>query len=164
MVPFPYAQGIFEIAVMMLETAEQVQKNREGLKDLCEDTVEILKIIRDQISEHGDVAAARFMGLCKDLEKCLQEILDVAKNLQRKPRGFFGRVKEIAKLPDTTAQIDQYQSRIRTLRLNFVFTATMDTNFQVHKLVAMGSSTGFICIESPIDSTSNIFQITLLPK
>ncbi|KAJ7716912.1 hypothetical protein DFH07DRAFT_947527 [Mycena maculata] len=140
MVPFPYVQGIFEMAVMMLETAEQVQKNREGLKDLCEDTVEILKIVRDQISEHGDVAAARFMGLCKDLEKCLQEILDVAKNLQRKPRGFFGRVKEIAKLPDITAQIDQYQSRIRTLRSNFVLTATMDTNFQVHKLVAMGSN------------------------
>ncbi|KAJ7445408.1 hypothetical protein B0H11DRAFT_2203403 [Mycena galericulata] len=77
----------------------------DNLKELCEDTVTIIEIVRDQISAHGDTAALKFKKLCEELEKCLQEILDTVKPLQKKPKGLSGRFKEVIKLSSTTEQI-----------------------------------------------------------
>lgn len=48
---------------------QKVKKNRDDLRDLCDDTLAIMKIVQDQISAHGDTAATKFKGLCEDLEK-----------------------------------------------------------------------------------------------
>ncbi|KAJ7144256.1 hypothetical protein C8R44DRAFT_725214 [Mycena epipterygia] len=118
--PFPYVKGVFGIAVVLLETIEKVKKNREDLKELCGETLEIMKIVQDQISAHGETAAVKFKSLCEDLEVCLQDVLHSVRNLQVQSGGFRSRFREIVKLASTTDQIIHYQNRIRTLRSNFV--------------------------------------------
>ncbi|KAJ7021176.1 hypothetical protein C8F04DRAFT_1195780 [Mycena alexandri] len=66
---FPYLKGVFGIIVILLETIETVKKNREDLKELCRNVMEIVTIVREQISLHGDTAAVKFKGLCGDLEE-----------------------------------------------------------------------------------------------
>ncbi|KAJ7876950.1 hypothetical protein B0H14DRAFT_2713574 [Mycena olivaceomarginata] len=53
--PFPYVRGAFGMVSTLLETVQKVQKNREDLRGLCKDAVEIIKIIQDQISCYGSV-------------------------------------------------------------------------------------------------------------
>ncbi|KAJ7223379.1 hypothetical protein GGX14DRAFT_387701 [Mycena pura] len=67
--PFPYVKDVFGSVVILLETVKKVKKNRDDLRGLCGDTVDIIKIVRDQIAWHGDTAALKFKGLCQDLEK-----------------------------------------------------------------------------------------------
>jgi hypothetical protein len=45
-----------------------VKKNREDLKGLCESAMEIVGILEDQISTHGDTAAVKLRALCEQLE------------------------------------------------------------------------------------------------
>ncbi|KAJ7090648.1 hypothetical protein C8R44DRAFT_750881 [Mycena epipterygia] len=159
--PFPYIKAVFGTVVVLLETVEKVKKNREDLKELCDDALEIIKIVRDQISAHGGTAAEKFKGLCEDLEKCLQAILDEIKTLQKKSKGFHSRFKEVIKLSSTTEQINGHRTRIQTLRLNFVLAATMDTNFQVHKLAVMAPNVPMPQVFQSINSCpppSRIFQ------
>ncbi|KAJ6571875.1 hypothetical protein B0H19DRAFT_671437 [Mycena capillaripes] len=137
--PFPFANGVFGIVVVLLETVEKIKKNRDDLKELCDDALEIIEIVRDQISAHGD-KAVKFKGLCEDLERCLQDILEAVKPLQKEPKGFRSRFKEVLKLSSTAEQILGYRTRIQTLRLNFMLAATMDTNFKLHKLTEMAPS------------------------
>ncbi|KAJ6564842.1 hypothetical protein B0H19DRAFT_1259247 [Mycena capillaripes] len=42
--PFPYVKSVFGIVVFLLETIEKVKKNRDDLKDLCENITEIAVI------------------------------------------------------------------------------------------------------------------------
>ncbi|KAJ7019066.1 hypothetical protein C8F04DRAFT_1404492 [Mycena alexandri] len=63
--PFPYVKGVFGTAVILLETVENVKKNRDDLKDLCGNTI---TVVEGQISSHGDTAAVRFKDLCEEFE------------------------------------------------------------------------------------------------
>ncbi|KAJ7437953.1 hypothetical protein FB451DRAFT_1378426 [Mycena latifolia] len=45
LLPFPYVKGVFGTVVIILETIEKVKKNREDLKDLCSNIMEIIKTI-----------------------------------------------------------------------------------------------------------------------
>ncbi|KAJ7433393.1 hypothetical protein FB451DRAFT_1380355 [Mycena latifolia] len=131
--PFPYVKGVFGTVVIILETMEKIKKNREDLKELCENIMEIIKIIQDQLSSHGDTAAVKFKGLCEDLQGVLQGVLKAVDEMQIKPQGFSGRFKEVMKLSSTADQISGYRTRIQELRLNFLLMAAIDTNLQVHK-------------------------------
>ncbi|KAJ7765957.1 hypothetical protein DFH07DRAFT_359600 [Mycena maculata] len=150
--PVPYVKAVFGSVVVLLETVEKVKKNREEMKELCEDTVEIIKIVQGQIKAHGDTAAVKFKGLCEDLERCLQDILNAIEPLKKEPRGFRSRFKEVVKWSSTADQIAGYQKRIQTLRSNFVLTATVDTNFQVHKLTTLGFN---VAVPQVIQSINN---------
>ncbi|KAJ7765952.1 P-loop containing nucleoside triphosphate hydrolase protein, partial [Mycena maculata] len=152
MLPFPYVKGAFDIVVIMLEIVEKVKKNREDMKELCEDTVEIIKIVQGQIKVHGDTAAVKFKGLCEDLKRCLQDILNAIEPFEKEPHGFHSRFKEVVQWGRTADQIARYQKRIQTLRSNFVLTATMDINFQVHKLTTLGSN---VAVPQVIQSINN---------
>ncbi|KAJ7343824.1 hypothetical protein DFH08DRAFT_1081240 [Mycena albidolilacea] len=66
--PFPYVKGVFGTVVILLETVEKVKKNREDLKELCQTTMEIVTILQDQLSMHGNTAAVKLKGLCEELE------------------------------------------------------------------------------------------------
>jgi hypothetical protein len=85
--PVPYVQGAFKIVVVLLETvevcschaltwktpdsfAQKVKKNRDDLKDVCQNAVEIIVIVHDQIILHGDTAAVKFKARCEELERC----------------------------------------------------------------------------------------------
>ncbi|KAJ7792583.1 P-loop containing nucleoside triphosphate hydrolase protein, partial [Mycena leptocephala] len=135
--PFPYVKVVFGSVVILLETVEKVKKNRDDLRGLCGDTVDIIRIVRDQIASHGDTAALKFKGLCEDLERCLQDILDAMQAIPSEPKGFRARLKEVIKLGGTASQITFYQDRIRTLRSNFVVhkLATRTANVRATQIV-----------------------------
>ncbi|KAJ7081517.1 hypothetical protein C8R44DRAFT_992293 [Mycena epipterygia] len=66
--PFPYVKGIFGTIVFLLEAVQKVKQNQESMKELCGDTVDIITILRDQISAHGGTAALKFKTQCEELE------------------------------------------------------------------------------------------------
>jgi hypothetical protein len=53
---------------------QKVKKNRGDLKELCMTAKEIMDILQDQISLHGDTGAAKLKGLCEDFERYLSHI------------------------------------------------------------------------------------------
>ncbi|KAJ7765811.1 hypothetical protein B0H14DRAFT_3510149 [Mycena olivaceomarginata] len=63
-VPVPYIRAAFGTVAIFLET--KMKKNRDDLRDLCAGTVEIVLLLRDEISAHGHVVGARFMELCEN--------------------------------------------------------------------------------------------------
>ncbi|KAJ6547760.1 hypothetical protein DFH09DRAFT_1281746 [Mycena vulgaris] len=119
-IPFPYVKGVFGTAIVILETVEKVKRNRDDLKELCGNIMDIIKIIQDQLLTHGDTDALKFKGLCEDLAGVLEGILKSIKQLSTESRGLSGRFKEVMKLGSTTNEIAGYRMRIRELRLNFV--------------------------------------------
>ncbi|KAJ7144353.1 hypothetical protein C8R44DRAFT_725297 [Mycena epipterygia] len=135
--PFPYVQGVFETVVFLLETVEKVKRNQESMKELCRDTVDIITVLRDQISAHGDTAALKFKAQCEELEVFLQDVLEEVNQLQIRHRGLGARIKEVIKVNSTRDDISRFQTRIRELRSNFLLRATMDTNFQVQKVLTI---------------------------
>ncbi|KAJ7112079.1 hypothetical protein C8R44DRAFT_856290 [Mycena epipterygia] len=152
--PFPYVKGVFGTVVFLLEAVQTVKQNQESMKELCRDTVDIISVLRDQISMHGDTAAIKFKTQCEELEAFLHNVLEAVNHLQTKPRGFGARFKEVIKARSTTDDISKFRIRIQELRSNFMvhasclmhhifsdyntqLTATMDTNFQVQKVVNM---------------------------
>ncbi|KAJ6506444.1 hypothetical protein DFH09DRAFT_282324 [Mycena vulgaris] len=137
-IPFPYVKGVFGTVVVILETVEKVKRNRDDLKELCGNIVEIIKIIQDQLVAHGDTGALKFKGLCEDLEGVLEGVLQSIKQLPTESRGLSGRFKEVMKLGSTADKIAGYRMRIQELRSNFVLMAAIDTNLQVHKAFSTG--------------------------
>ncbi|KAJ6547999.1 hypothetical protein DFH09DRAFT_1281720 [Mycena vulgaris] len=137
-IPFPYVKGVFGTVVVILETVEKVKRNREDLQELCEDIVEIIRIVQERLSFHGDTAAVDFKALCEKLEGVLQGVLAAVKKLQTEPHDLSSRFKEFIKLGSTTDKISGYRKKIQQLQLNFVLGTTIDTNLQVHKAFSTG--------------------------
>ncbi|KAJ7099158.1 P-loop containing nucleoside triphosphate hydrolase protein [Mycena epipterygia] len=118
--PFPYVKGIFGTIVFLLEAVQKVKQNQESMKELCGDTVDIITVLRDQISAHGDIAALKFKTQCEELEVFLQDVLDTVNQLRMTPRGFGARFKEVIKASSTVDDISRFRTRIRELRSNFM--------------------------------------------
>ncbi|KAJ7703642.1 P-loop containing nucleoside triphosphate hydrolase protein [Mycena rosella] len=135
--PFPYVKGIFGTAVFFLETVERLQKNRESMKELCADTMEIITIVRDRISAHTDTAAIQFKAQCEELESFLTDLVEAVTSRQKRPRGFSAVGKEVLKSGNTTDKIARWCNRLRDVRSNFMLMATMDTNFKVDKVLTV---------------------------
>ncbi|KAJ6535373.1 hypothetical protein DFH09DRAFT_1404452 [Mycena vulgaris] len=129
--PFPYIKGVFGLVVILLETVEKVKKNRDNLKELCEDIMDIVTIVRDQLVAHGDKAAVNFKNDC---ENVLQDILKAIKQLQKDPSGFWKPLKTVFQLSSNTDQIRKHKKKIQNLRLNLNLLATIDTNFKVDQI------------------------------
>ncbi|KAJ7139189.1 P-loop containing nucleoside triphosphate hydrolase protein [Mycena epipterygia] len=137
--PFPYVKGLLGMVVFLLDTVDKMKKNQDSMKELCGDAVEIITILRDQISSNGDTAALKFKGKCEELESSLQDVVKAVNQLQSRPRNFSDRIKEAIKSNSTADEIRRFQTRIWELRSNFMLMATMDTNFQVQKVLNMVS-------------------------
>ncbi|KAJ6517581.1 hypothetical protein DFH09DRAFT_1287762 [Mycena vulgaris] len=135
--PFPYVKGICGTVVFLLETVDKVKKNRDSMKELCGDAVEIITILRDQISAHGDTAALTFKSQCDELEDFLRNVIHAIQELEKRPRGLSGRIKEIAKSSSTTEEISRFWDRIREVRANFTLMINVDTNLQVQKMLTV---------------------------
>ncbi|KAJ7463373.1 hypothetical protein FB451DRAFT_1494499 [Mycena latifolia] len=133
--PFPYVKGVFGSAVFLLETVQKVQKNRDNMKELCADTVDIIAVIRDRVSFHRDTAALQFKAQCEEFERLLQDIVKAVHHRQMKPRGFGARLKEVVKSGSTSEEITNFRERIREIRSNFMLMTTIDTNFGVQKVL-----------------------------
>ncbi|KAJ7463650.1 P-loop containing nucleoside triphosphate hydrolase protein [Mycena latifolia] len=144
--PFPYAKGVFGTTVFLLETVEKrvsfgvlqkVRKNRDDMKELCADAVDIITILRDQISSHRDTAALQFKVQCEELEGFLKDIVQAIHQRQIKPRGLSARLKEVVKSGSTADEIAKFRNRIQEVRANFMLMATVDTSFQVQKVLTV---------------------------
>ncbi|KAJ7107502.1 hypothetical protein C8R44DRAFT_858004 [Mycena epipterygia] len=129
--PLPYIRAAFSTVALFLETVDKITKNRDNLKDLCASMVEILVIVREQISAHGDAAAVRFMGLCESFVVFLQFLQDELEMLRNSRKGIRGRLKEIIRVTSMADQLERYRLRLNEMRSNFVLLATIDTNLNV---------------------------------
>ncbi|KAJ7640612.1 hypothetical protein B0H17DRAFT_467315 [Mycena rosella] len=116
----------------------RVKKNRDDVKELCANIMEIVNIIQDQLSSHGDTAAVKFKGLCEDFESVLQGILKAVQQMKAEPRGFRSRFKEVVKLGSIADEISGHRVRIQELRSNFVLMAVIDINLHLHKAPSIG--------------------------
>ncbi|KAJ7101162.1 hypothetical protein C8R44DRAFT_859285 [Mycena epipterygia] len=118
--PFPYVKGIFGTVVFLLEAVQKVKQNQESMKELCGDTVDIITVLQDQISAHGDTAALKFKTQCEEFEVFLQDVVDTVNQLRTKPRGFGARFKEVIKASSTVDDISRFRTRMQELRSNFM--------------------------------------------
>ncbi|KAJ7854241.1 hypothetical protein B0H13DRAFT_1189095 [Mycena leptocephala] len=134
--PFPYVKGAFKTVVILLETVEKAKKNRDDLKELCTTAMEIMYILQDQISLHGDTGAAKLKGLCKDFERFLEDVIHGVEEMRKKPQGFRAHIKEFVKSSSVQDKIAEYQKNIQEICSRLKLLAAIDTNFQVHKINA----------------------------
>ncbi|KAJ7854233.1 hypothetical protein B0H13DRAFT_2283893 [Mycena leptocephala] len=134
--PFPYVKGAFGMVVILLETVEKVKKNRDDLKELCTTAMEIMYILQDQISLHGDTGAVKLKGLCKDFERFLEDVIHGVEEMRKKPQGLRAHIKEFVKSSSIQDKIVEYQKNIQEICSRLKLLAAIDTNFQVHKINA----------------------------
>ncbi|KAJ6547766.1 hypothetical protein DFH09DRAFT_1087520 [Mycena vulgaris] len=120
-ISFPHAKGVFGMVVVILETVEKVKRNRDDLKELCGNIMDIIKIIQDQLLTHGDTGALKFKGLCEDLAGVLEGVLKSIQQLPTEASSLRGRFREVIKLGSTADKTAGYRMRIQELRSNFVF-------------------------------------------
>ncbi|KAJ7210420.1 hypothetical protein GGX14DRAFT_565632 [Mycena pura] len=64
----PYVKGAFSVVVLLLETIQTMGKNRDDLKDLCDNSVKIMDIIQRRISSQQGTRADKLIELCKEFE------------------------------------------------------------------------------------------------
>ncbi|KAJ6477799.1 hypothetical protein DFH09DRAFT_1467602 [Mycena vulgaris] len=102
--PFPYVKGIFGMVVAILKTVENVKKNRDDLKELCGNIMDIIRIVENQILR----MAIQLL--------VLQGVLEAVKQMQTEPRSLSSRLKEVVKLSSTADELAGYRTRIQELR------------------------------------------------
>ncbi|KAJ7904121.1 hypothetical protein B0H13DRAFT_2274711 [Mycena leptocephala] len=122
--PFLCVKGAFGMVVILLETVEvwfivvyvedKVKKNRDDLKELCMTAMEIMYILQDQISSHGDTSAVKLKGLCEDFERFLEDVIHGVEDMRKKPQGF-GSYQEFVKSSSVQDKIAEYQKKIQEI-------------------------------------------------
>ncbi|KAJ7841254.1 hypothetical protein B0H13DRAFT_2365813 [Mycena leptocephala] len=140
-IPLPYIRAAFGTVVIFLETVDKMKKNRDDLRELCEGTVEIVILLRDELAAHGPVIGARFMGLCENFMSFLRLVQTGLENLMRNRAGLRGRFKEFLRATTVADQIDRYRIRVNELRSNFILAATIQTNLNVASIQRSASAT-----------------------
>ncbi|KAJ7831156.1 hypothetical protein B0H13DRAFT_2432004 [Mycena leptocephala] len=124
-VPFPCVKGVFGTVVVLLETVEKLKKNRDNLKELCEDIMKIINVVQS-LSGQPNTPGSEFNNQCDEFEGALQGIVTDIKKMKNKPKGLHAHFKEIVKLSSTTDAILGHRNRMQELRLNFlVFAFTL---------------------------------------
>ncbi|KAJ7804644.1 hypothetical protein B0H14DRAFT_2883501 [Mycena olivaceomarginata] len=121
-VPIPCVRAAFGLLVIFLETVNTMQRNREDLKDLCGNAVEIVTILQGEMSAHGETALPRLFGLVENF------ISLTLRNLQ---------ASAIAE------DIVRYKIRIQELRSNLLLMTAINTNLNIvgiHKIVTASRS------------------------
>ncbi|KAJ7714255.1 hypothetical protein B0H16DRAFT_1742734 [Mycena metata] len=140
--PFPYIKGVSGTVLILLETVVTVKKNREDLEELCNSSTEIITILHDQITAHGNTAAVKFNGLCEELESYLEAVILAIRNLQDQSRGLRGQVKEFLKSSNLTDEIAGYQKQIQGLM------AIVETNFKVDEIHVIITAPSFAMVKA----------------
>ncbi|KAJ7222088.1 hypothetical protein GGX14DRAFT_662587 [Mycena pura] len=115
-VPFPYVKGVFATITTVLEAVEKVRKNRDVLKELCEDITEITSVVRDKLSQDPNKVAGELEERCKELDSILQDVLITIQKMQ-KTRYFL---KEMFTATEIADEIAGYQAKIKKLVSNFM--------------------------------------------
>ncbi|KAJ7436333.1 hypothetical protein FB451DRAFT_1307514 [Mycena latifolia] len=131
LIPLPYIRAAFDAVVLFLETVEKIKKNREDLKDLCASMMEIVVLLRDEISVNGDTGAMRLKDLCENFIGCMKFLQSGLEKLQKSHQGIRGRFKEVVGATNIADGIRRYRTRLDELRSNLTLIATINTNLNV---------------------------------
>ncbi|KAJ7201838.1 hypothetical protein GGX14DRAFT_571099 [Mycena pura] len=67
--PFTYMRGVFAMVVVVLESIEKVKKNKDDLKYLCGNVIEIMRIMQSHANFHDDLDTAKLENLCTDFQR-----------------------------------------------------------------------------------------------
>ncbi|KAJ7027410.1 hypothetical protein C8F04DRAFT_90834 [Mycena alexandri] len=120
--PFPYIKGRSQRAV------------RKSIN-------EIVEIVRDQISVHGDTAAVKLKGQCEEFAKILRDMLQTVEKMQKR-----NHLKQFIRSSRISAEISGYEKRIEALLSRINFISGLETSFgmaemhsKVHAIHAMMS-------------------------
>ncbi|KAJ7733175.1 P-loop containing nucleoside triphosphate hydrolase protein [Mycena metata] len=146
--PFPYIKGVCGTVVFLLETVENVKKNREDLKELCNTTAEIVAILHDHIVAYGATAAVKFKVLCEELESHLEAVILAVQNLHNPSKSFGKRVKEFMGSSNLKDEIAGYQTRIQGVYFKLKLLAAVDTNSKVNDMHAVIMAPSFVVTPS----------------
>ncbi|KAJ6535857.1 hypothetical protein DFH09DRAFT_1402638 [Mycena vulgaris] len=133
LIPLPFIRAAFGTVVIFLETVDKIKRNRGDLKDLCASTMEIILILRDEITAHGEIGAVRSLGLCENFISFIQSLQDGLEKLRRR-QGIRGKLQEVLGAARIVDQILRYRTRIQEPRSNFMLMATISTNLPVNGL------------------------------
>ncbi|KAJ7359593.1 hypothetical protein DFH08DRAFT_932046 [Mycena albidolilacea] len=126
-IPLPYIRAVFGTVVIFLETvdvSQKMKKNRDDLRDLCASTVEIVLLVRGEISANGSAAGARFMGLCERFISFMRLVQIELEMLMKSRAGVRGRIKEFVGAISVAGQIEHH-------RCHAELVATIDINLNV---------------------------------
>ncbi|KAJ7115189.1 hypothetical protein C8R44DRAFT_709653 [Mycena epipterygia] len=107
------------------------------MKELCADTVDIITIIQDQLISHEKTSTLKFKAQCEELQGLLNDILEGVNQLKMRRQSLGAHIKEIIKASGTMEDISRFRTRIQELRSNFMLMASMDTNFQVQRILTV---------------------------
>ncbi|KAJ7734885.1 hypothetical protein B0H16DRAFT_151648 [Mycena metata] len=143
--PFPYIKGVSGTVVILLETVEKVKQNREDLKELCDNTTEIVMLLHDQIQTHGNTVV-KFKGLCEELESSLAAVIVAVQKLHDPSKGFRKRVKEFMVSSNIAAEIAGYQNQIQAVYFKLKLLIAVDTNLKVGEIHAVVTTPGFAVV------------------
>ncbi|KAK7007534.1 hypothetical protein R3P38DRAFT_3027784 [Favolaschia claudopus] len=138
--PFPYIRAAFGSIIIFLETVEKATKNREDLLQLCASIMDIVMVVQNEISSHGEVAGARMAGLCEEFIMLLRTLQQTLEDMLRKEAGVKGWLKEFLRAQSVGDQLERYRYRINELRTNFLLSTTLNTNLNVaniHKSISV---------------------------
>ncbi|KAJ7700991.1 hypothetical protein B0H16DRAFT_1834326 [Mycena metata] len=121
--PFPYIKGACGTFVTLLKAVENVRRNREDLKQLCERIKAIIDILQAQVSANGATIAVR-----------LKDMLVAVARMQAETKGFRGQVKGFIKSNSVSAEIAGYEKRIQELTSTINLITGIDTNFRTIRM------------------------------
>ncbi|KAJ7244023.1 hypothetical protein C8J57DRAFT_1725814 [Mycena rebaudengoi] len=131
LVPFPYVKGALGPVIPILEAVQKMGKNREDFTELCASIVEIITLLKEEISRHGADAASRLTQFCEQLQSLLLEIQQGLGKLQKK--GFRPRIKEFVRSASIGDELKRYKSRVKELRLNFLTLSVAQLNIHAQE-------------------------------
>ncbi|KAJ7474348.1 hypothetical protein FB451DRAFT_1398326 [Mycena latifolia] len=146
--PIPYIKGAFSIVVLLLETVQKMKKNRDALKDLCDNTVKLMDIIQHQIVSRQGTAAGKLIELCKEFENLMKDILQGVKQMQARAENTRGKLREFFKSDTIAEQVSGYEKKIKTFLDHIQLVANLDNNNQLHAIVTGGILLGTVSLDN----------------
>ncbi|KAK7042810.1 hypothetical protein R3P38DRAFT_2892308 [Favolaschia claudopus] len=160
-IPFPYVRGAFGSVIVLLETVDQMKRNRDELRELCANVVDIVFLIQKEISVHGELTDLRMTKLCQEFTLYLKILQMYAERMMgAHRRGFKGWLRDFLRVEDQTEQLTRYRRRLDHLRNNFILALTMSTNFNVADMRRTGSGSATTSRETSL-VLSEFRQISL---
>ncbi|KAJ7921613.1 hypothetical protein B0H13DRAFT_2318314 [Mycena leptocephala] len=112
LVPGGYVKGAIGTVVILLETVEKVKRNRQDLRELCENTTRIAVYLGKQLTSQQNTTAVRLKDMCEELERDAQGVIVAIGRLQGS-RGLSGQMKEFFKARSIADKIAGYQRSIQ---------------------------------------------------
>ncbi|PBK84426.1 hypothetical protein ARMGADRAFT_608987 [Armillaria gallica] len=131
----PYVEKLAKVAVAVIELLEKKAKNKEDVKELCENINNTIAVIQTLVGMHGERGAAYFKDICVEMEGYLAGIVQDLEGAHRKYRGFKG----LFNVNEFRDAILGYGKRVDDLKMDFLIHVTGDSMLaliEIHRILA----------------------------